>query len=291
MFAQTNWIKGNAVWHYKFFNYSMPGSGYIKVWDDGDTIIQNKVCTKLKAVKHDFEPTNAQWDLAEFVSDYLSGIVYYSNDTVYRWFNNEFHVLYDFSAQSGDSWILSTGNATFGCNDTSICIVESIGNKDIGGNLYNELQVNYASDSYEYFLGKINARFGPSQHYLFPLTRPCDNTSIDIDQITFICFEDDSLYYNPTNEACEYYLGLKESTLNTVSVFPNPSAGWFEVLSDIPVKKVRIMNVLGVVLKEMDINSTLLEIDLSEFPQGTYYLHIENAKDEKIVKTLQLLGR
>jgi hypothetical protein len=289
--AQSNWIKGDAVWHYKFFNFSMPGSGYIKVWSAGDTMIQNKVCTKLKAVNHDFEPINAQLELTEFVTDYMSGIVYYSNDTVYRWYNNEFHVLYDFSGQSGDSWILATGNAPFGCNDTSTCIVESVGSINLGGNLYNELQVNYTADSYEFIHGKINTRFGPTQRYLFPLPRPCDSSSVDIDQITFICFQDDSLYYNPTNEACEYYLGLNESTLNTISVFPNPSSGKIELLSDIPLKKIQVVNVLGTTLKEIEANLTLKEIDLSELPQGTYYLKIENSNGEQIVKSIQLLGR
>jgi hypothetical protein len=287
--AQSNWIHGNAVWHYKYFNFSMPGSGYIKVWDDGDTLIQNKVCTKLKSVKHAFEPINAQWELAEYVSDYISGIVYYSNDTVYRWYNNEFQVLYDFSAQTGDSWILSTGNAPFGCNDTSYCDVESVGSVNLGGNMYNELQVNNTMDAYEYFYGKINTRFGPTQRYLFPLTRVCDSmTVLDIDQITFICFEDDSLYYNPTNEACEYYLGLKESALNTISIFPNPSTGKIELLSEIPLKTIRVMNVQGLVLKEFDTSLTLKEIDLSELPQGAYYLKIENSKGEEIIKPIQL---
>jgi hypothetical protein len=45
------WTKGNAVWQYKFTNISY---GYIKVWEIGDTTIQNKVCTKLKFVKHNF---------------------------------------------------------------------------------------------------------------------------------------------------------------------------------------------------------------------------------------------
>ncbi|TSJ39816.1 T9SS type A sorting domain-containing protein [Fluviicola chungangensis] len=290
----TNWIKGNAIWHYKFYNYSMPGSGYIKVWDDGDTLIQNKVCTKLKAVKHDFEPINAQWELQEFISDYISGIVYYSNDTVYRWYNDQFEILYDFSAQAGDSWLLLTGvsNPPFSCNDTSICVVESVGSIHLGGNPYPELQVNYSPGSFEYFHGKINSRFGPTQGYLFPMSRWCDSSVfIDIDQITFICFEDDSLNYNPTGESCEYYLGLSESELSSISIFPNPSEGKIELLSDVPLKRIRIVNLMGVVSKEFRTNLTLTEIDLSELPRGTYYLNIEKMDGESIVKKVELLNK
>ncbi len=289
----ANWIKGNAVWHYKYFNPSMPGSGYIKVWDDGDTTIQNKVCTKLKSVKHAFEPTNAQGDLAEFVSDYVPGIIYYSNDTVYRWINNEFKMMYHFSAQVGDTWNLNIGtNAPFGCGDTSTLIVNSVGTVNLGGDVYNELNVGYTDSSYEYISGKINARFGPSQQYLLPWTRACVNEgAFDVDQITFICFEDDSLYYNPTNEACEYYLGLDEAVKSTVLVFPNPSQGKIELLSDIPLKYIKVLNVIGTTLKEIRTDLTLKEIDLSELPSGTYYLDIENTNGERILKSVQLLDK
>lgn len=290
--SQSNWIKENAVWHYKYFNPSMPGYGYIKVWDNGDTTIQNIVCTKLKAVKHAFEPINANWDLTEFVSNYESGIVYYSNDTVYRWNGNEFKMMYDFSAQTGNSWNLHTGtNMPFGCGDTSRLIVNSVGSVNLGGNSYNELNVSSTDSSHYFISGKINARFGPSQNYLFPWTKACTNQgAYDVDQITFVCFEDDSLYYNPTGEACEYYLGLDESTRNSVSLFPNPSKGKIELLSDIPLKSIKVINIVGATLKEIRTDLTLKEIDLSELPQGTYYLEIENKAGARTVKTVQLLN-
>jgi len=284
----TVWTKGHAVWHYRFTNISF---GYIKVWEDGDTTIQNKVCTKLKSVKHDFFQTNQQGDLAEFVTDYIGGYIYVSNDTVYHWDADHFSVLYDFSATMNDTWVLQSGGGAFGCNDTSICVVQSAGTVNLGGQNYPELTLSYAPGSSEYVSGKVNSRFGPSEAYVLPFYRNCDSTIVEWDQIHFICFEDDSLYYNPTNEACEYYLGLNESALNPVTIYPNPSSGKIELLSDIPLKHIQVMKLVGATLKAFDANLTLMEIDLTELPSGTYYLKIENSNGEQIIKPIQLSGR
>ncbi len=63
------------------------------------------------------------------------------------------------------------------------------------------------------------------------------------------------------------------------SVFPNPSEGKIEI------------NVPGTTLKEFKTNLTLMEIDLSELPSGTYYLNIENSDGKQVIKPIQFSGR
>lgn len=288
--AQSIWTKGNAVWHYRFYNISE--NGYIKVWENGDTTLLGKQCTKIKAERHGFMMTGPNGDLFEATSAYLGGIVYTSNDTVYYWDVNQFSVLYDFSAQVNDQWLLQAGASDFGCNDTSVCVVDSVGTVSLNGQNVVQLTLSPTSDSYMNLTGKANSRFGATGCYLFPFPRMCDNQgALDIDQVSFLCFEDDSLYYNPGGGACEFYLGLDESEINPVSVFPNPSTGKIELLSEIPLKTIRVMNALGSTLKEFETNLTLNEIDLTGLPQATYYLKIENANGELSVKPIQLLGR
>lgn len=284
----TIWTKGNAVWHYRYYGIQW---GYVKVWESGDTILSGKQCTKLKAEAHTLMLAGPQAGEFEFISDYIGGAVYTSNDTVYYWDQDHFSVLYDFSAQVNDQWLLQTGgNPGFGCNDTSVSIVESVGSINIDGHNYPELTLGNSSDAAFYISGKANARFG-ALGYLFPLARSCDSTIVEWDQLSFLCFEDDSLYYNPTGEACYFTLGMNEQELNKVSVFPNPSSGKIELLSDVPLKAIKVMNVLGAALKEFNTNLTLTEIDLSELPQGTYYLNIENQNGEKVVKPVRIAGR
>lgn len=283
------WTKGNAVWHYRFYNVTE--NGYIKVWENGDTLLLGKQCTKLKAERHGFMVTGPNGNLFEITSGYIGGIIYTSNDTVYHWDVDHFSVLYDFSATMNDTWYLQTGGSAFGCNDTSICVVQSAATVTIGGENYPELTLSHAPGSNVYLSGKANSRFGSSQGYLLPFPTNCDSSIVEFDQISFICFEDDSLYYNPSGSACEFHLGLDEVGMNKVSVFPNPAQGKIELLSDIPLKNIQVMNALGAVLKEIHSNLTLTEIDLSELPQGSYYLNIENSNGEMMVKPVQLLNK
>ena len=83
-------------------------------------------------------------------------------------------------------------------------------------------------------------------------------------------------------------MGLNESALDPVIVFPNPSSGKIELLSDIPLKSIQVIDALGTVLKEFHTNLTLAEIDLAELPGGTYYLKIENTNDERTIRPIQL---
>ncbi|WP_430406132.1 T9SS type A sorting domain-containing protein [Fluviicola sp.] len=287
--AQSIWTKGNAVWHYRFFNVGE--TGYIKVWENGDTTLLGKQCTKLKAERHSFMMTGPNGNYFESVSGYISGIVYTSNDTVFHWDVDHFSVLYDFSATMNDTWYLQTGGSAFGCNDTSICVVQSAATVTIDGENYPELTLSHAPGSNVYLSGKANSRFGSSQGYLLPFPTNCDSSIVEYDQVSFICFEDDSLYYNPNSQSCEMHLGVNEAELNHVSVFPNPSSGKIELLSDIPLRNIQVVNVIGTLLKEFDANLTLTEIDLTELPQGTYYLKIENSNGEHSIKPIQISGR
>lgn len=292
--AQSSiWTKGHAVWHYSFFNVGE--KGYIKVWESGDTTILGKQCKEIKAKRHSFIMSGPTGSPFETISDYKGGIIYHSNDTVFYWNGDleQFFVLFDFSAQPNDNWILDiTPTEYMSCNDTSVCVVQSVGSLMIGGQNAVELNLGKTADSFRSLNGKTNSRFGTTECYLFPFDNTCEEWgALDLDQVSFLCFEDDSLYYNPSGGACEYYLGLDESVKQSVSVYPNPSSGKIELLSEVPLKQIKVMNVLGAVLKAFDTNLTLTEIDLSGLPQGTYYLDIENANGEQTVKSVQISGR
>lgn len=287
--SQTIWTKGHAVWHYRFNNVAE--TGYIKLWETGDTIVQGKQCINLKSERHSFMMTGPNGGYFESVTDYIGGTVYIANDTVYYWDQDHFSVLCDFSAQASDQWLLQTGgNPAFGCNDTSVCMVQSTGTTWINGQNYAELTLTSQTGSACYLSGKANARFGASQGYLLPFPTGCDSTIVEWDQVSFSCFEDDSLYYNPGGQACEIHLGLDESLKQGVSVFPNPSSGKIGLLSDVPLKQIRVVDVLGTLLKKQESNLTLNMVDLTGLPQGTYYLDLEDVNGLRIMKSVQLMN-
>lgn len=289
-FGQTNWIKGNAVWHYSFNNIS---SGWIKLWTSGDTVIQTKTCTILKSIKHEFIITGPSGNQVESETAYINGYVYYENDTVFYWNSDHFSVLYDFNAVAGEEWVLSDVNNTgLQCDDSSIIQVESVSQIAIGGDLYNELTVSPTTGSSIFVGSRVNTRFGSSSSYLLPFGRNCDSTVIvEFDQIQFTCFQDDSLYYNPSGSSCEYYLAIEESGKSSLIVFPNPAQEKVEILSDVAVKKIKVYDVFGKLIEEINTLSTMQKIDVSAYEAGTYFIQIETLGGEKVVRSIQISGK
>lgn len=287
--GQSNWVKGNPVWHYSFQNVGE--SGFIRIDKTSDTLLLGKICDVLTAVKHSFFYTGPDGTMGSTTGFYEDRIVYFENDTLFLWEVDHFNVLFDFTATVGDSWIIGTNSFGFGCEDTSRINVAQQSTILLNGINYNEWTVEPDSLNSVGIYGKVNARFGPTNNYLFPTGRSCDMTPVEFDMISFTCFEDDSLYYNPTGEACEYFLGLTENKKNDISVFPNPSAGKFEFVSAIPLHKITVVNLVGEKVKEVKVNFSSQKLDLSELPQGNYYVHFENINGESFVKSIQILPK
>jgi PKD repeat protein len=91
---------------------------------------------------------------------------------------------------------------------------------------------------------------------------------------------------------CSICTGLEENTLNTVSVYPNPTSGLFTVgLTGKNDKNVtiQVVNTLSSVVFEksgIEINGSFkTNIDLSEFNNGVYFLIIKN-NNGRIVKRI-----
>lgn len=294
--AQTNWIKGHAVWNYEWFYPALNGS--LRIETMNDTMIQGHTCQKLKCDTHTKMITGPNGSFMHLIdTDYQ--FIYFEQDTVWYWKNNEFLVLYDFTATQGQVRLLEPGAENQECNDSSYLFIDSIYTGNLNGVAMTFYQTRDSSSNSMIHGGLVNSHFGMMSlddnfsHNFFPSQAWCSQSPNDGTLYKLRCFEDDSLTYNPGNVDCEYYtyLGLGESQLSNISVFPNPSAGKIEVLSEVPLKSIRVMNLIGATLKEVNTNLTLTEIDLSELPQGTYYLHIENSNNEQAVKPIQVSGR
>ena len=293
----SNWIKGHAVWNYEWY---MPGfvGGVLRIETIGDTSLQGYTCQKLKCDNHEIFIINQNGDQAHYVTTTYN-YIYFEQDTVWYLKNNQFSVLYDFTVMEGQTRFLGIGGENQQCNDSSYLFIDSIYNGNLNGVNTTFYQTRDSSSNSIQHGGLVNARFGmmssdfsPS-HQLFPVNGWCIQSPNDGRYYKLRCFQDDSLTYNPTSVDCEYYtyLKLNESKLNAISVFPNPSTGKIELLSDISLKHIQVMNLVGATLKEFDANLTLKEIDLTDLPQGTYFLNIENSNGEQVVKSIQLSGR
>lgn len=85
-------------------------------------------------------------------------------------------------------------------------------------------------------------------------------------------------YKNPTN------FSITKNTLDSFSVYPNPTTGILQINSEIPIKKIEVINSLGQYIFSTDQN----QIDISKLSNGIYFLKITgqngNSETKKIVK-------
>lgn len=72
-----------------------------------------------------------------------------------------------------------------------------------------------------------------------------------------------------------------------VTIYPNPAINYItvELENDTKVGTINIYNMLGSIVKIVEINGTKKEIDISELPSGSYIISVENEK-ERIIKQI-----
>ncbi len=79
--------------------------------------------------------------------------------------------------------------------------------------------------------------------------------------------------------------GIKETKQSNLKLFPNPTTGKINIDTQ-TIKKILIMNQAGEILQE---NNKKTEIDLSNFPKGTYLIKIITGKEIFVKKITHLL--
>ncbi len=125
--------------------------------------------------------------------------------------------------------------------------------------------VNLVGMKYTPFIGKW--RVVASASSVSPIVRNSDSTN----------------FINVTIGA---FAGIHESTQAAgISVYPNPSNGIINILSDKIIQNIIIIDMTGRVIKTDDILNTKLSIDGSEWKKGVYFLKI-NTENGQLVKRI-----
>ncbi|MEM6806586.1 MAG: T9SS type A sorting domain-containing protein [Bacteroidota bacterium] len=86
------------------------------------------------------------------------------------------------------------------------------------------------------------------------------------------------------DNACASLVGLEEYNRVDLSIYPNPSTGMIE-LTGLTSGKLKLINMIGKVVLEKTLSSSFL--DLSELPDGIYFLHIQSGDkwaSQKLIK-------
>lgn len=77
-------------------------------------------------------------------------------------------------------------------------------------------------------------------------------------------------------------LGVEDFSLNSASVYPNPSGGNFIINSTSGVKKLNVYSQVGAFVKTFEFEGNLnqVEVNLKGFPSGVYLIELQNDQDK-----------
>lgn len=217
-----NWAPRGATWYYSE-KFAFSGDiNYMKFQSIADTIINDKRCSIIYKDRQLL--CNARSD-----KEYM----YSENDTVYYYDSvfNEFQILYDFSAELGDSWFIKVKEDGFN-TDTVIVTVDSIGSTTINDHNLKSLFVTYVIRSGDYsidYQSTIVERVGDII-YMFNFSSisagVCDMNWTD----GLRCYEDSIIGHYETGiaDSCTYtyvWTGLETPGTNDgrIILFPNPT--------------------------------------------------------------------
>lgn len=288
-----SWVRENPVWHYDY--WTIGWWGFVKIEQTGDTTIESHVCQKLKVTDHQFAWTNAQMNqLHHNEMNRPDRYTYELNDTVYYWNADHFDILYAFTTNVNDYWLIERGSEWYQCNDSSYTKVESIGSINLNGEqailmeLVDSTGGSFGMSIQNNWPVQINSRFGAMQEFLFPSVKNCDpNNFIEPYVFTFKCFQDDSLSYNPSGEDCEYlltHLDLPDHFAGKLTVYPNPSSEWVLVETAWDEGDYEVFTFSGQSIASGKLNKGNMFMDVKHLSDGLYLVSLKSDAGVHVVE-------
>lgn len=282
-----------AEWYYeKAESYNPPVFGYVKHKCIKDSVIEGH---KVKVLEITHSP-----------NDYTTNLLGYEyilqkGDTIFYWKSGEFHLLYNFASQKGDSLLLYSEmrnqckeKTNYGWNKVDSTFYQTINNVKLKG--YTTVGIQGSIWGFDYFptietIGNLG--------YLFPQNVFCGFYDGFTQIGSLRCYTDDSLGFFQFNERmrCDsttnYPVGVELfARQHLFQLYPNPATHEISVEfdewqdSDNPV--ALLYDVIGNLKIETTIHACKTAIDLSGLFPGSYILIIKANKGvidyEKFIK-------
>ena len=227
--------------------------------------------------------TNTLYDKSEHsevTREYLyeeDGVVYWWNPTL-----QEFTVLYNYEAEVGDEWEVKVGTESITMH------VDAVEQYEYEGRIFKMLQV---SDTEDLFIGTIVCGIGHLTSF-FPERLMNRGKNYRVEGIR--CYwRNGELVFKYGDRDCdevyeEWHTGIEEDgpstpstgsgTAGTLTVYPNPTHDVLVVetrrATSLPDQTYRITNLMGQTLMSGNITYETQRIDVSNLPQGMYFITI-----------------
>jgi hypothetical protein len=287
--AQQNFGK-NATWHYSYVENGF--TGYKKISQSGDTNMFGMNWLRFKVgglsqLRTGPGPNDLIIDTAATWPDIFLAT---RNDSVFRLSSQGPFLLYDFSANVGESWQYAPLDTNSGCPEMPIATVMAKGTEVIAGVSLDYFDVSIPMDtltingqsSYQisassYLNQRIYPKLGALNYGSLFESKPnlCNGGSFSISDHNLRCYSDSNLFLNRSinNQVCDYWsLSLNtELELAELEVFPNPSHGRIFLKADQAISSISVLDLTGRIIRSYPKNETELELPVMN---GMYLLQV-----------------
>lgn len=268
-----------AEWYYEIENEN--GSiTYQHLEYVADTTINHKEVTVIIRTNTLYDKAEHQEVTREYVYE-EDGVVYWWNPTM-----QDFTVLYDYNAETGDEWDIKVGTESITMH------VDAVEQYYYEGRLFRMLQV---SDGQDLFSGTIVCGIGHLTSF-FPEKLMNRGKNYRVESMR--CYwREGELFFKYGERDCdevyqEYHNGIEEdgpsTSSGTLTIYPNPTNGVLFVqtlrATSLPGEIYRITNLMGQTLMTGQITSETEQINVSDLPDGMYFITVGGATRKFVVR-------
>jgi|GEM_PF-3106214 len=297
----------NATWHYTFSEYGY--SGYKKVEHVSDTNLFNMTwlqfqVTGISEIRTGPGPNDLLQDTARSWPDIFLAT---RNDSVFRLTAKGPFLLYDLSADIGDSWQFAPIDTFGGCPDTPIATVTGKGSETLAGATLAYIDVAMPMDTF-LINGQANYQISSSSFLnqrIYPLLGSlsyaglfsespnlCNGSSFKVASLSshsLRCFSNGQVSINRTQSSCDYWslLSKEELAFANLEVFPNPSAGFIRISAELAISSLELRGLSGKLIKRYAKGKKEL---LLPAEAGIYLLKVEFETGASQIIKVQKLG-
>jgi hypothetical protein len=259
----------NGVWICGYFTkggvFEFYGTDYVreevKFYCQGDTLINDTIYRKLFYIGY-AKPTMTP---QKNISGYYGAI---RNDSIHKrvWFknNNNYGILYDFNLDVGDSIRYSCSESEAKINSIDSALYCNTYHKK-----YNYIDVNNIAPSF--IVEGIGSSGG-----LIPVN--C-LTSFSY----LICYSERN---NAVCDTCKTPTAIKETEINKLQIYPNPTNDVLKVISEDPILSIEVTDFLGkLIYINYNINNERAEIMIQQ--NGIFIIKIKTSNKTIIRKFIK----
>ncbi len=268
--GQKKWDFKNSVWHYDYINIFSPIQHYLTIEYSGSAELgsERQFVSKLDMVAHYGEDRN------ELIN---SIYVYADEDRVYQWLDGEFHILYDFSLDIGDTTRIYANDGYH--SGEAVSVVDSVKKVSIGTDTLRAYYIRGGYQGFFHMSGWVYESIGTLIGFGPQSALSCDGGCLG----SLRCFKNSAIDYQV--EVCDTIKDLRVSTIDIDEeqtraeprLYPNPLSRHQALhieYSDISSLSVSVYDMEGrVILTEQAVSDGSLSLP-ADMSAGIYMVHV-----------------